>query len=520
MTHDIDNLADRHFRPDPHGVLAASGEARTARVLIGIDLLWARTKAGQDTIWMLANLLCRQFKLVTSITLDIPSEITLLPRVAAFGEALLLRDAIANCVRMVAGSLVQIGELVAGSDETHEIEVFVGSPRDAPSAPVRLILYADGWRLFLGASRPPVGPPQSKLTLGPYLGACFAAGEVFKRLRGLRQGRGELIGEGHELYLSLWSTKAASSWDQLDCGPHIESTELPPLYFIGAGAVAQAGGLAIAGIPKLTAHMTTIDAESLDLSNDNRYSLATFEDSKKPKAQFLEDFFERRGFGHYSYGGTWQDYVTRQRRKPNRMDLADLESRFMYRLILSCVDDNGARHAIQNLWPNMIIGGSTLGLTAKAITYDMSGDQLCLKCYNPVVNRNELVRKRLDEARAMDSSKRMQFFASLGIDPAKASEHLRDPGCGQLSEQELVRFAEGEPMMSVGFVSVAAGVLLAAQLLRFVHSGRPALVAQGPVLIANFYRPGLRLLKSLPQHRCDCAERRVTDWLPRWPAGT
>ena len=63
------------------------------------------------------------------------------------------------------------------------------------------------------------------------------------------------------------------------------------------------------------------------------------------------------------------------------------------------MDDNGARHAIQQLWPELIIGGSTHGLTAKAITYDLSGEQLCLNCFNPVIERNELVNKRLDEAR-------------------------------------------------------------------------------------------------------------------------
>ena len=166
----------------------------------------------------------------------------------------------------------------------------------------------------------------------------------------------------------------------------------------------------------------------------------------------------------------------------------------------------------------MIIGGSAHGLTAKAITYDMAGDQLCLKCYNQVAERNELVRKRLEQVRAMEPEQRIQFFVSLDVDPIKASARLRDPACGQLSEQDLERFAAGEPMMSVGFVSVAAGVLLAAQLLRLVYSGQQGLLANGPTLIANFYRPGLRWLRSLPEQGCDCVQRRVIDWPQRWCA--
>lgn len=255
---------------------------------------------------------------------------------------------------------------------------------------------------------------------------------------------------------------------------------------------------------------------SLDLSNDNRYALATLDDGEKPKAQFMADFFAGRGFTEYAYPGTWQDYVKRRNRPPNRADLDNLERQFRYALVLSCVDDNGARHAVQNLWPEMIIGGSTHGLTAKAIAYDMAGDQLCLKCYNPIAERNELVRQRLDQARAMDPEERAKFFTELGVDPAKAEEHLHNPRCGQLSEQDLDRFAAGEPMMSVGFVSVAAGVLLAARLLRFVHFGRESLIEDGPALIANFYRPGLRWLRSLPEAACDCAHRRKTDWSSRW----
>ena len=55
MTTSLDQLADRHFRPDPHGMLATGASARQSRVLIGTDAVMAATKAGQDAVWMLAN---------------------------------------------------------------------------------------------------------------------------------------------------------------------------------------------------------------------------------------------------------------------------------------------------------------------------------------------------------------------------------------------------------------------------------------------------------------------------------
>ena len=116
----------------------------------------------------------------------------------------------------------------------------------------------------------------------------------------------------------------------------------------------------------------------------------------------------------------------------------------------------------------------------------------------------------------MDPDARAKFFAELGVDSLKAEAHLNDRRCGQLSEQDLNRFAAGEPMMSVGSVSVAAGVLLAAQVFRLVHVGREQLTESGSILIANFYRPGLRWLHSRPEEGCDCVRRRTTDWVPRW----
>jgi molybdopterin/thiamine biosynthesis adenylyltransferase len=514
MTDEIDQLADRHFQPDPHGILADPGAARQADVLLAIGEQMAGTAAGQHVFWMLTNLLSRQFKLIRGVTFDVPGNAVLLPRVAAFGAAAMLKETGMNCVRRVAGKHVAIREFPAG--EGPAIEISIGRPAEAPRAPVRLVVHADGWRLFLGHEFPLDELPSSDSTLGPYLAACFAAGEVFKRLRGLKEGKGRMIGQGNELYLSLWTGHSAASWGQLDPDPPVGRTDLPPFYFAGAGAVAQAAALAIGGLPAVSGHATVVDPENLDLSNDNRYALATLDDDGRGKAALLADFLCSRGFTVFPRQDPWQEYVTRRNRPANRSDLDELERQFRYRLVLSCVDDNSARHAIQNLWPEMIIGGSTYGLTAKAITYDMASNELCLKCFNPVAERNVRVAERLEEAQAMTPEARAKFFLDLGVDPAKAEEYLRDPGCGKLSEQDLNRFAADGPMMSVGFVSVAAGVLLAAQLLRFVHFGRDRLTEKGPILIANFYRPGLRWLRSLPEDGCDCVERRRTDWPARW----
>ena len=349
----IDDLADRHFRPDPHGMLADPSSARQAHVLVAISQAAADTKSGQDALWMLTNLLCRQFKLVTAITLDIPPETETLARVAAFGEAPTLKESLINCVRLVAGQHIAVDGYNTDQAPNHPIEIFIGQPLGEPRAALRLVLFADGWRIFLGNRFPNGATSTSDLTLGPYLGACFAAGEVFKRLRGLKESKGYLIGEERELFLSLWSGESAASWNELAPDPDISSIALPAFYMAGAGAVAQAAALALAGLPRVTGHATVVDPDTLDLSNDNRYALATLRDDGERKVPMMERFLKQRGFEIFPSPGTWQNYVTRQGREPNRADLDALERKYLYRLILSCVDgDNGARHAIQNLWPD------------------------------------------------------------------------------------------------------------------------------------------------------------------------
>ena len=84
--------------------------ARQAKVLVGVDGATAATRAGQHTLWMLTNLLCRQFRLVTNIGFDIPPTTPLQPAIAAFGEEPLLADALKSCVRLVAGAHVGISD--------------------------------------------------------------------------------------------------------------------------------------------------------------------------------------------------------------------------------------------------------------------------------------------------------------------------------------------------------------------------------------------------------------------------
>jgi len=517
MISELDRLADRHFRPDPLNLLAPAAQATAGRVLLKIAPVLANTVAGQHLAWMLVNLLARQFRLVSAIMLDVDSHTPLHARVAAFGEAPALEDTLLNCVRLVAGEHVAAQRAADAESTEAEIEIVLGRSNHTPRAPIQIAAYADGWRLYVGRQEAvPPGAPDSTLPFGPYLAACFAAGEVFKHLRGLRVNKGDFLGRDRDLIVSIWSCEAVPEWHELAQDPPIGHIELPPLYIPGAGAVGQAAALAFGALPDAAGHITTADDDHLDLTNGNRYVLAQRTDDRKHKVPLLTRFLDARGFSTYGFEDKWEKFVNLADRRPNRSDIGALERQFRYGLVLSCVDDNGARHAIRNLWPDLIIGGSTLGLTAKVTTYDMAGSQLCLKCYNPMVERNQRVREQLARLKHAADAERKAFFQSIGVDPERATEHLEKAGCGQLSEQDLDRFASGEPAMSVGFVSAAAGVLLAAHVVRLGLQPRTELTARGAVLMANFYRPMLRWLRMKPESGCDCVCKRGAIWRSKW----
>lgn len=507
MSAELDQLADRHFRLDPQGVLADAGDVKSGVVLVRAGTV-AETVATQHLLWMLVSLLARQFKVVTQIILDVP-DLPLRAGVAPFGAMETLRSTLEECVRLVSGPYVQIG------DPTRpEPDVVLAVGDGAADALDHVRLYADGWRYFIGRTgHVPSSPPESSLSIGPYLCASYAAGEVFKRLRGMKPGKGEFI-ENH--FASAWTVSCADSWTELVDGPRAEAFDvLPHFYFAGAGAVAQAAALCL-GSSGFRGACTLVDKDTLDLTNDNRYALSTKENEGALKVDLMRDYLVKRGFRCNPVREWWQDFV----RTGGRMALDDsvraLERAYKFPLVLSCVDKNEPRHALQNALPEVIVGGSTDGLTAKSIIIDLSLPGSCLKCFNPVEPRNEIVQERIKELQRLEPSERAVYASNMGWSEQDLELLLKPGACGRLSAGDIDRFAAGSPEMSVGFVSVAAGVLLITQMLRYVHMGPAAATADGTTAMATFARAKLRLMKRGPDHACDCGSQLRERWNGLW----
>jgi molybdopterin/thiamine biosynthesis adenylyltransferase len=509
MKTELDQLADRHLRADPQGVLADTGEEKSGVVLVHVSPRMAAAPGAQHLAWMLVSLLSRQFKVVKEIILDVP-ETSLHQGVAPFGAKATLPETLEECVRLVSGPHIKIGRMEAGS--TPDMALVIGT--DTTAAPRHLRLYADGWRYFVGVNgEVPDAPPRSELSIGPYLCASYAAGEVFKLLRGMKPGKGEFI-RAH--FASSWTMSCADAWTELIDGPSAGQFEaLPHFYFAGAGAVAQAAALCL-GTSRFAGSCSVVDKDELDLTNDNRYALSTREDDGKSKVGLMQRYLRSVGFDCQAVSDWWQTFATSGGKHALNDDVRAFEEAYKFPIVLSCVDKSDPRHALQNALPRLIVGGSTDGLSAKASIFDLGAETGCLKCHNPLPSRNAIVQKRITALQQLDGERRAAHARELGLS-AKDVELLLSPGgCGKLSEADLDRFAAGAPEMSVGFVSAAAGVLLVAQFLRYLHLGAAKATQDGTMAVATFARARIRSMNVGHDHGCDCSQLLRDRWRRHW----
>jgi molybdopterin/thiamine biosynthesis adenylyltransferase len=221
-------------------------------------------------------------------------------------------------------------------------------------------------------------------------------------------------------------------------------------------------------------HVTSMDGDAIDEegTNLNRYCLTTTADIGTSKALIAERVLAAHNIPGFAFAGTWEEYQVSER-WGQRADLRSLEASFRYESVLSCVDKNPARHSIQRFWPRVLLGGSTLGLSISVVNYDMQRDFECLMCGNPLPVDSWSVDEQANALRAMTSVARQRLAEARGADAATVEAYLNDESCGHLGLAEIKKFriAPDEAEWSVGFVSVAAGVLLAVETIRTVGFG-------------------------------------------------
>jgi len=447
----VTGSGDRHLRrdgrvrlgdplPGPREVAVYAGEAATS------------SYGGQATLSLLVDLLARQFGVVERIWIDVPEtdvQPAPFPRTKpAPGSR--LTDALIDVGRLAAGDEI---EVVAGRPTSPRVAVLVGDGVPAADATLATLqATGNGLSAWCGSFAGSTGRPlDSLLPFGPHLAACMAADRVFRLLRGA-----DVSGS--------WSLDLAAMGDPVLPSPAAAARriELPPAYLVGLGAVGAGALFSLACAPTIESELVGVDPDVANESNRNRLLTANYRDVGEDKVELASRLAGPTNVRFWPNKMLWADYLTSpSRQAPDELKAAE-PIRFEW--LLSAVDKNVSRRDLANVMPRHVLSGSTDGLVAQATYYSMVGDCECLACNHPVPSFD------LDDLRAqlahMGPRRRSIWYAErdVGHDEQAAIEDLlRDPDCGQAGAATLRRLGLSDVDWAVGFVSVAAGVMLAAR---------------------------------------------------------
>lgn len=421
--------------------------SRPLRLIVDVDPTLGGGSGVQHLAWLLVTLLTRSTQaVIASVGISVRDE-PLLPGIdpgapdggPSFVASLM---ATAEAFGPEAAPVVDAGDL-----GTADLVLQIGAAsRDWPEAAV-LHVAASGWT---GAVAPDaVDLPRFEVgenPFGPYVAACLAAGQAFM----LRRIRDHYL---QPVALNAWTlaqvTDCLGECATFDPGEPVVKLDS---VLAGAGAVGTALLLTLWAYRNSSGIVRTADADEkgVDDTNLNRCVPFWWADLGRPKAEVVAKRLGRHGLIIEPTVG----------RAENLVD-ADTH-------LISAVDTPEARQALQDSYSVSAVQASTSGFRLEVLRVDPIAGTACLRCFNPpsTTTSDSEVRARVA---AMDDATIAAHAAAVGTDPARVREWGRAGGCGQVGDALLDRLRPSDgraAQFSVGFMSVLAGILLAAQVIK------------------------------------------------------
>lgn len=463
-----------------------------ARVTIRLDADVARTACGQHLTWMLVNLLARQADEISALDLVVPPGIPVARPLSPFVQ---VGPDVASALRAGIG-LINPRVLQPAANQQSHVSIRVG-PGTLDEADLALATTAVGWAAYVG-QEPVDIVGQDDNPIGAYLAACLAAGETFKHIRSMRPDAGAFAER-------LWFDAFALRLSAAPPAPRLlpATIALPPTILAGVGAVGSAFLHTLYATPGLGGELTLIDndPDGIDITNLNRYVLFGLPHIGCPKASTAAALVDHGRLVIQPFDGSWQEW--RMQNQGHALPL-----------VVSAVDKNVARHAIQDALPRLTLGASTDSMRAQVNVYDPGHGGPCLRCRNrsEAAVPDDVVIERL---RQLAPGERATEAKNVGIAPPVLDAFLADPHaqCGLVSGAALQKFRGGsdEVQWTVGFVSALAGVALAAAYLaRCIDPASAALDAQRNTFRFQFWRPNNAAANTTtatpPEQACVCQD--------------
>ncbi|MCR4403007.1 MAG: hypothetical protein NUW12_09565 [Firmicutes bacterium] len=313
---------------------------------------------------------------------------------------------------------------------------------------------------------------------GPLIAATFGAAEVFKRLIRARPGAVSFFSP---TVFSAYSYRVYGCCEPTELEPTLPAeTCLPEVFLAGAGAVGNAFAYALRNVPGVTGPCAVVDREDLDdETNLNRYLLAFHEDAygEEPvrKVDLVARAFENTGIKCRLYKIEIDEYLKRI------FDKAEPHPD----VVISAVDNNDVRPSLQKLWPDLLVEGATSDSVFQVSRHAYVDELACLMCIHSIhhaaqshepyetqaAKRSGLSDKEVRDA--LHDEKLVVTPADVDAAPEDKRAFLKErvgrPICSVLTEIETLSKTPMEmpPAATVSFVSMAAGALAAAEVVKW-----------------------------------------------------
>lgn len=504
---------ERHLLGDYSDKMPLLGRG-ARRVAVAVSEQAAGDPEVQMALWMTCNLLCRLKGVVGELDVCVPKDAGVVEACRGWRASGSdgLGDALSDSLDLWArGCRVRCTE--GDAEARPDACVLLGHDAQyGGKAAYEVHASCSGWLAYVwhGAAAPPAaapGPPRGMPNpFGAAAAACLSAGEVFKRLCGMRPDAGRFAAS---LCYSTYDLRARDP-----CGTRIENPSLPAgvdlgrIAVCGAGAVAHSFCQSIGSMQGLRGDLLLIDrregegqkSEAIDGTNLARYLLATGSDVGRPKAEVLCERVRHMGRLRAEHDDGGLEALA------DRGDLRDME------LAVSCVDNNGARHVIQEQLPRIILGGSVDGLRSQVSLYDLQRGTACLKCRNPV--EGPASDDEVDGIiRGMGKDARRRAAAGAGVDPESLESHLESHSCGSLEPELLRRMVpQAPPDFTANFATAFSGAMLAAEAVKArCRSLKPALDGDlNADMFYVFWTGWSKLHPTRPRQGCWCVAGKKT----------
>lgn len=425
------------------GALHAGGKPVTVEIRLGRD---AHLASVQHTAWMLMNLLCRLTGTIREIGLSYSTQSLAIAKLSPhIRGGLPLTSALLEGVQAVGTDREGFVPTKIADEGTAEIIVSVGYEYD-PTATFCAIGNGMCGGLFSSVITPPLCTSNS--TVGPYVAACLAAGEIFRYVRLVDYE------PQRQMFLNIVNYNLSSDpmWSDLDYG-----CQFPSVLLAGVGAVGTAFLHTLYPLPVLgTIFLADNDPKGIDDTNLGRYTLFGCDSLGKQKATEASRLLRGAGFSTVPHDGGFEYFLDRE--EPMK-------------ILLSAVDTNEARHALQERYVPLTFSASTLNLRAEILRCGPPGKGACLSCFNPILRyqrtEDDIRRLLLRKPRLM-----LRLTEKLKLNPTEVMAWIHNRKCSETGERlvEELRTDDGAiPAFSVGFVSLLAGTLLAAELIKVAN---------------------------------------------------